>query len=101
MSSRCKGRLLASTTSLAISARSTWTPSTTSRSTREDSKRARAARCDFRGYGEDGLLSLTVFNLYNRRNVWYKEFQPLGEQLIEENIPLMGLTFNASLTFRF
>jgi ferric enterobactin receptor len=49
----------------------------------------------------EGLLSVTVFNLYNRRNVWYKEFQPVGGQLVEENIRLMGLTLNASLTFRF
>lgn len=58
-------------------------------------------RIDFSGDTRDGLLSVTVFNLYNRRNVWYKEFQPVGGQLIEENIRLMGLTLNASLTFRF
>jgi ferric enterobactin receptor len=58
-------------------------------------------RIDFLGDTRDGLLSVTVFNLYNRRNVWYKEFQPVGGQLIEENIRLMGLTLNASVTFRF
>lgn len=44
---------------------------------------------------------LTVFNVYNRKNVWYKEFKSIEGELIENNIALMGLTFNLFLNFRF
>jgi ferric enterobactin receptor len=46
-------------------------------------------------------VGVSVFNVYNRTNVWYKEFQSLEGELIETNVTLMGLTFNLFATFRF
>lgn len=48
-----------------------------------------------------GLLSLTAFNLYNRKNVWYKEFNVVDGEIAENNIRLMGLTLNASFGVTF
>ena len=54
-----------------------------------------------RTIGQEALLNLTLFNVYNRRNVWYKEFNVVDGAVTENNIQLMGLTLNASLTVRF
>ena len=46
-------------------------------------------------------LGLSIFNLYNHENIWYKEFDTDEEsgQLIETNIKKLGFTPN--LSFRF
>ena len=46
-------------------------------------------------------LGLTIFNLYDRKNVWYKEFDVLEGEIIESNFNLMGLTFNLFLNVKF
>lgn len=48
-----------------------------------------------------GLLSVTVFNLYNRKNIWYKEFNVVEGEIAENNIRLMGLTLNVSFGVKF
>lgn len=49
----------------------------------------------------DCLLGATLFNLYNRKNVWYKEFDVVEGELIENNILLMGLTLNLFFNIKF
>jgi hypothetical protein len=54
--------------------------------------------------GSDGWkasLGVTIFNLYNRRNVWYKEFNVVEGEIAENNIRLMGRTLNVSFGVRF
>jgi len=46
-------------------------------------------------------LALSVFNLYNRSNVWYKEFEIYGNTLFETDITLLGITPNISYTIKF
>ena len=48
-----------------------------------------------------GVFSLTLFNLYDRRNVWYKEFEVIEDEIIENDIQLMGRTINATVTLKF
>lgn len=43
----------------------------------------------------------TVFNLYDRKNVWYKEFTSLEGVIVENDIRLMGRTLNAFFSVRF
>ena len=48
-----------------------------------------------------GVFSLTLFNLYDRTNVWYKEFEVIEDEIIENDIQLMGRTLNATVTLKF
>ena len=50
------------------------------------------------GDGGKGVLAVSVFNVYNRKNVWYKEFNAVAGALTENNIHLMGTTLNISFT---
>lgn len=47
-----------------------------------------------------GSISFSVFNVYNRRNVWYKEFEIDDTGLTETNITLLGITPNVSLSIQ-
>ena len=38
---------------------------------------------------------MTVFNVYDRQNVWYKQFQAFSSELVETDVHLMGRAFNA------
>ena len=53
------------------------------------------------GDGGRGIVSLTLFNVYNRKNTWFKEFNVVEGEIVENSIQLMGLTFNASLSVKF
>ncbi len=44
---------------------------------------------------------LSVFNVYDRRNVWYKEFQVVEGEVLENNITLMSRTFNLFTSLSF
>jgi hypothetical protein len=46
------------------------------------------------GDGGKALFGVTIFNLYNRHNIWYKEFNAVAGELTENNIRLMGRTIN-------
>ena len=41
-----------------------------------------------------GNLGLTLFNVYNRKNVWYKQYEVLEGELIETDVNLLGFTPN-------
>jgi len=47
-----------------------------------------------------GYVGLSLFNLYNHQNVWYKEFTIEDGQIIETNVNYMGLTPNLILSFK-
>ena len=47
-----------------------------------------------------GNLSFSVFNLYGRKNVWYKEFELIDDELIETDVNLLGITPNISLSIK-
>jgi ferric enterobactin receptor len=46
-------------------------------------------------------IGLSVFNVYNRKNVWYKQFSVIEGQLVETNVELLGITPNLFLSFKF
>jgi len=37
-------------------------------------------------------LGLSIFNIYNRTNTWYKEYEVIENQLLETDVSLLGLT---------
>ena len=51
-----------------------------------------------------GSIGLSVFNLYNRQNVWYKKFTSVSDgqtsQLVVSDITYLGITPNLTLSFR-
>lgn len=49
----------------------------------------------------DAALGATLFNVYNRQNTWYKEYDVIEGEIIENNINLMGMTFNIFLNIKF
>jgi ferric enterobactin receptor len=60
-----------------------------------------SARYDFNiGETGKGTIGFSIFNLYNRKNVWYKEFSVDETGLTETNINLLGITPNISLTLQ-
>lgn len=46
-------------------------------------------------------IGLSVFNIYNRKNVWYKQFSVIEGQLVETNVELLGITPNLFFSFKF
>ncbi len=44
-------------------------------------------------------IGVSVFNLYNRTNTWYKEYEVIEGQLLETDVSLLGLT--PSLFFKW
>ena len=46
-------------------------------------------------------MGVTLFNVYDRANVWYKEFSVVDNEIIETNIGLMGRTLDAFFSVRF
>jgi len=49
----------------------------------------------------DGSLSFSIFNLYNRKNVWYKEFQIVEGVSVENNVSYFGITPNITFSIKF
>ncbi len=47
-----------------------------------------------------GSISMSIFNVYNRKNVWYKEFEVYDNELIETDVTLLGFTPSLTLSFR-
>ncbi len=60
-----------------------------------------AANWEFALGSSQGLIGVTLFNAYNRKNVWYREFEAVEDELIENDILLMGRTLNVSVSLRF
>jgi ferric enterobactin receptor len=48
-----------------------------------------------------GQIGLSLFNLYNRENVWYKEFLVEEQEVIETAVNLIGFTPNLNVSFKF
>ncbi|MDX2001460.1 MAG: TonB-dependent receptor [Chitinophagales bacterium] len=51
--------------------------------------------------GGNFAIGLSIFNLYNRKNVWYKQYNIDSGQIIETNVNYLSLTPNVSLNYRF
>ena len=60
-----------------------------------------SANYEFDLLGGRGTAGLTVFNVGDRDNVWYKEFTSVDGEIFENNILLMSRTYNLFLTVRF
>ena len=60
-----------------------------------------SANYRFSLFGSQSIIGASVFNLYGRKNVWYKEFDVVEGEIFENNILYMGLTFNLFVTIRF
>ena len=60
-----------------------------------------ALRWDWRLGAARGDVGVTVFNAYDRQNVWYKEFQAFDTTLVENDVRLMGRAVNAFVGVRF
>lgn len=56
---------------------------------------------DFELGESKATLGLTIFNVYDRKNVWYKEFDVIEGEIVETNVQLMGLTFNLFFNIKF
>lgn len=50
--------------------------------------------------GAANSIGLSFFNLYNHRNVWYKDFQIVSGQLVETNIYYLGFTPNIIVSWK-
>lgn len=46
-------------------------------------------------------IGLSVFNVYNQKNIWYKEFEIVQDQVIETDIAYLGLTPNLFFHLKF
>ncbi len=51
-----------------------------------------SAYYDFRLGQNKASAGLSLFNIYNRKNVWYKEYQVIEGELLETNVSLLGFT---------
>ena len=49
----------------------------------------------------DKTLSLSIFNVYNRKNIWYKEFDIQENVMTVTNVTYLGFTPNFTFTIRF
>lgn len=46
----------------------------------------------------NSTLSASIFNVYNRKNVWYKQFSIVDNQLVEVDVTNLGITPNLTLS---
>ncbi len=49
---------------------------------------------------ELGSVSISIFNVYNHLNVWYKQFTIVSGQIIETNVNYLGITPNITLSLK-
>ena len=49
---------------------------------------------------EIGSIGFSIFNLYNRTNVWYKQFTIEDGEILETNVNYLGITPNLSLSLK-
>jgi len=49
---------------------------------------------------ELGSVSFSLFNLYNHKNIWYKQFAIVDGKIIETNITYLGITPNITLSLK-
>jgi ferric enterobactin receptor len=48
----------------------------------------------------NGSIGLSLFNLYNRANVWYKNYEISNNSIIETNVNYLGFTPNITFTYK-
>jgi hypothetical protein len=53
------------------------------------------------GPNSPAVVSFSVFNLYNRTNSWYNEYEIIDYQVIETPVKFLGITPNINLTIKF
>ncbi len=46
-------------------------------------------------------LGLSIYNVYHRKNVWYKEYEVIEGELLETNVSLLGFTPSLFFTWTF
>ena len=49
---------------------------------------------------EIGYLGFSIFNLYNRTNVWYKQYTIEDGSILETNVNYLGITPNITLSLK-
>ena len=59
-----------------------------------------SARYNFRLGKSKGDFGLSLFNLYNHKNIWYKEFDVSESPILVTDINYLGLTPNLSLNIQ-
>jgi len=47
-----------------------------------------------------GSLGVSLFNVYNHKNVWYKQFEIVDDYLIETDVTLLSITPNVTFTIK-
>ncbi len=47
-----------------------------------------------------GSIGLSIFNVYNRENVWYKQFTIVDGSILETNVKYLGITPNLTLSLK-
>lgn len=56
-------------------------------------------------YGEtgshNGTIGLSLFNVYNRQNIWFKNFEISNNNIITTDVNYLGFTPNLTFTYRF
>ncbi|WP_375587357.1 TonB-dependent receptor domain-containing protein [Flagellimonas aurea] len=60
-----------------------------------------SATYTFKLGGGMGSTGLSLFNLYNRKNIWYKEFEVVEDDLIETNVNYIGFTPSIFFNVKF
>ena len=48
-----------------------------------------------------GSIGLSLFNVYNHANIWYREYQVVNNQVITTNVKYLGFTPNITLSLRW
>ncbi|MEL6252464.1 MAG: TonB-dependent receptor [Bacteroidota bacterium] len=59
-----------------------------------------SATYDFKLGQSPSSFGVSIFNLYDRRNVWYKEYEVIEGELIETDISLLSLTPSFFFTWK-
>ncbi|MEI6765909.1 MAG: TonB-dependent receptor [Bacteroidota bacterium] len=49
---------------------------------------------------ELGYIGFSIFNLYNRTNVWYKQYDIIDGSILETNVNYLGITPNLTLSLK-
>ena len=47
-----------------------------------------------------GSIGISIFNVYNQTNVWYKQYQVIDSQIIETNVNYLGIIPNLTLSLK-
>lgn len=49
---------------------------------------------------EIGYVGVSLFNAYNRSNIWYKQYSITNNEIVETNVRYLGITPNVTLSFK-